>query len=673
VDIDEARKRVKSLKDEISRHNYLYYVMDNPEIDDRDYDILIRKLQELEDRFPDLATDDSPTRRVGGAPLDAFKKVEHSESMLSLDNALDINELESFMKRTETSLATDRISYECELKIDGLAVSLIYEDGVFRSGSTRGNGKIGEDVTRNLRTIRSLPLSLLEEVPGILEVRGEVFIYKEDFAKLNMIREERGDPLFANPRNASAGSLRQLDSSVTSERHLTVYLYHIVDPGKYGLESQDQMLAWLRKIGFPVQKSNKLCSNHGEVMDFIEQWREGRHSLNYVTDGVAVKVNDLALRDRLGATAKAPKWAIAFKYPPEEKLTKVLDIEVSVGRTGALTPTAVLDPVFLSGTVVRRASLHNQDEVVRKDIRIGDMVWVRKAGEIIPEIVRSEKEKRDGSEKLFHMPDRCPVCESPVVRLPEEVAVRCPNTSCPAQIKEGMLHFASRQGLDIRGLGEKIIEQIIERKMIGDLADIFSLSADDFASLERMGKKSAEKLLLALDTARKRPLTNLVTALGIRYVGSKAAELLAEEFHSLEILMECDEETLSDIPGIGTVMAASVVAYFKDPHNLRMLAKLREAGVKMEDDVVSEPSDPKIFEGKRLVFTGELSSMSRPAAESIVKRLGGKTSSSVSSKTSMVVTGANPGSKYDKAMALNIPVIDEETFLEQIAPYIQGE
>ena len=669
MDIGAARRRVKSLKNEIFRHNYLYYVMDNPEIDDREYDLMIRDLQQLEAEFPELALSDSPTRRVGGVPLDAFRKVEHQESMLSLDNALDIGELEAFMRRTEASLEMDRVAYECELKIDGLAVSLIYDNGVFQSGSTRGNGRIGEDVTQNLRTIRSLPLRLLEDVSGILEVRGEVFMYKEDFAMLNAAREERGEPLFANPRNASAGSLRQLDPSVTSKRRLAIYLYHIVNPNKYGLESQQQILAWLKRIGFPVQGSNVLCSSHEEIMNFIERWRESRHTLNYVTDGVVVKVNDLAKRIRLGVTAKAPKWAIAFKYPPEEKLTKVLAIEISVGRTGALTPTAVLDPVSLSGTTVRRASLHNQDEVMRKDIRIGDMVWVRKAGEIIPEIVRVENEKRNGSENPFLMPATCPVCGSPVVQLPGEVAMRCPNTSCPAQIKEGLLHFASRQGLDIRGLGEKIIEQIIDRKMISDLADIFSLSLEDLSSLERMGDKSASNLLLAIETSKNRPLANIITALGIRYVGSKAAELLAEEFRSLDSLMKCDEETISEIPGIGPVVAASVVAYFKDPHNLNMLEKLYKAGIRTEDEN-KEPSVQRIFEGKRLVFTGELSSMSRPEAESIVKKLGGKTSSSVSSKTSIVVAGANPGSKYDKAMDLGVTVIDEAAFLRQVRPYI---
>jgi DNA ligase (NAD+) len=669
VDIHEARKRVEKLRNEILRHNHLYYVMDDPQIDDRDYDLLIRELQDLESQFPQLITADSPTLRVGGAALDSFEKVEHSVPMLSLDNALDTKELEAFLDRIQKSLGGQSVQYVCEPKIDGLAVSLVYQDGVFLRGATRGNGKTGEDVTSNLRTIRSLPLRLLEMVPGTLEVRGEVFMYKEDFARLNYSREEKGEPLFANPRNASAGSLRQLDPVVTSSRPLAVCLYHVVHPEKFGLQSQNEILEWLQKTGFPVQKDNTLCSGNGEVLDFIREWDARRHELNYVTDGVVIKINELAQWGRLGVTAKAPRWAIAFKYPPEEKKTRVLDIEVSVGRTGALTPTAILEPVHLSGTVVRRASLHNQDEVLRKDIRIGDMVCVRKAGEIIPEIVSSDPDLRDGTEKEFVMPDSCPVCGSHVTRLPGEVAVRCPNTSCPAQIKEGLLHFASRQGLDIRGLGEKIIEQIIDRKMIADLADIFFLSEENLSSLERMGTRSAKNLLRSLDRSRKRPLSNLITALGIRYVGSKAAEVLAEEFHSISALMKADEQTLSSIPGIGSVMAASVIAYFEDTHNLAMIEKLKEAGVKMEEEMEDAFSGPLIFKDKRVVFTGELASMSRSAAEGLVRKLGGKTSSSVSSRTSLVVTGSNPGSKYDKAVTLGVPIMDEQAFLDMIGPY----
>lgn len=669
MDIHEARKRVETLRNEILRHNHLYYVMDDPEIDDRDYDLLIRELQDLESQFPQLITADSPTLRVGGAALEAFEKVEHSVPMLSLDNALDTKDLESFLDRIHKSLGKPSVQYVCEPKIDGLAVSLVYQDGVFLRGATRGNGKTGEDVTSNLRTIRSLPLRLQEMVPGMLEVRGEVFMYKEDFARLNYSREEKGEPLFANPRNASAGSLRQLDPTVTSDRPLAVCLYHVVHPENFGLQSQSEILEWLRKTGFPVQKDNTLCSGNDEVLDFIEQWDAKRHELNYVTDGVVIKINELAQWDRLGVTAKAPRWAIAFKYPPEEKKTRVLDIEVSVGRTGALTPTAILEPVHLSGTVVRRASLHNQDEVLRKDIRIGDMVCVRKAGEIIPEIVNSDPDLRDGTEKEFSMPESCPVCGSHVTRLPGEVAVRCPNTSCPAQIKEGLLHFASRQGLDIRGLGEKIIEQIIEKQMIRDLADIFFLSEENLSSLERMGTKSAKNLLRSLASSRTRPLSNLITALGIRYVGSKAAEVLAEEFHSISALMKADEQTLSSIPGIGSVIAASVIAYFGDTHNLAMIEKLKDAGIKMEEEIEETFSGPLIFKDKRIVFTGELASMSRSAAEGLVRKLGGKTSSSVSSRTSLVVIGSNPGSKYDKAVNLGVSIMDEQSFLEMIDPY----
>ena len=669
MDIKDARERVKYLKDEISRHNYLYYVIDSPEIGDRDYDLLMRELVNIESEYPELLTLDSPTRRVGGIPLDSFVKIEHSEPMLSLDNALNVDELKAFFKRVSSTLGSDDLVYDCELKIDGLAVTLLYENGVFISGATRGNGRIGEDVTSNLRTIRSLPLRLPQTIPGFLEVRGEVFMNKKDFACLNLSREENGEPLFANPRNASAGSLRQLDPAVTARRPLSVYIYHVVDPDKYGLIDQFQILRWLKETGFPTQNSNKLCSGQNEVLEFIEHWREKRHELEYVTDGVVVKVNDRTRWSRLGVTAKAPKWAIAFKYPPEEKLSTVIEIEVSVGRTGVLTPTAILEPVHLAGTVVRRASLHNQDEVSRKDVRVGDRVWVRKAGEIIPEVVCVDKEGRNGTQSPFSMPAICPECGSPVIRLPEEVAVRCPNTSCPAQIREGLLHFASRQGLDIRGLGEKVIEQMIEQGLIHDMADIFFLSREKIASLERMGYKSADNLLRSLESSRKCPLANLLTALGIRYVGSKAAEVLADEYKDLSGLMASNEDELSSIPGIGPRIAASIIAYFRDPHNLAVIEKLKLAGVNMEEEIVDRASFPMIFNDMRIVFTGEISSMTRHKAEEIVKKLGGRTSSNVSSRTSFVVVGLNPGSKYEKALSLNVKTIDERAFMEMIDPY----
>ena len=671
--IQEAKERIDRLKKDIEDHNYRYYVLDDPSIDDSEYDHMMHELKELEKEYPEFSTSDSPAARVGGQPLDAFEKIEHSEPMLSLDNALGIDELKSFFSRVSQSLGDKEIDYVCELKIDGLAVSLLYKDGLFIRGATRGNGRIGENVTRNLKTVRSLPLSLRSSVKGDLEVRGEVYMNKEHFAELNRRREEAGEPLFANPRNASAGSLRQLDPSVTSSRPLALFVYYMLDPGNSGLKTQGQILKWLRETGFPTQQQNRICHGPEEVLAFIEEWRDKRHELSYVTDGVVVKVNDRSLWKKLGNTAKSPKWAIAFKYPPEEKLSRVKDIVISVGRTGALTPTAILDPVHLSGTIVRRASLHNEDEVKRKDIRIGDMAWVRKAGEIIPEIIKVDKERRSGDEKPFRMPDKWPECGSGVVRLPGEVAVRCVNASCPAQLREGLIHFASRQAMDIRGLGEKIIEKLIEKEMVTDIADIYYLDKAQLLDLERMGEKSADNLLRAIEKSRECSLENLVTALGIRFVGSKVAETLAGYFSNIKDLENASAESLSKLEGIGDKIAVSINAYFNDATNLRVLEKLSDAGVKMRsENTPYEAVADKIFQDMRIVFTGELDSFSRKDAEDVVKQLGGKTSSSISRRTSIVVAGSDPGSKYKKASDLGVRIIDEKAFLEMITPYIDG-
>ncbi|MBN1332713.1 MAG: NAD-dependent DNA ligase LigA [Synergistales bacterium] len=670
----KARKRIDELRKEISRHDHLYYVLDRPEIEDDHYDRLIRELKGLEEEYPEFQSADSPTRRVGGEPLSSFEKITHSEPMLSLDNALDISELGAFFRRVRQSLGSGDIEYICEHKIDGLAVSLFYRDGRFVRGATRGDGRTGEDVTSNLRTIRSLPLALQQDMEGEIEVRGEVFMKKEDFARINAIREDRGEPLFANPRNASAGSLRQLDPSISASRPLTLFIYHLLRPEQIGLSLQSDILQWLKASGLPVQQDNRLCSSEEEVYAYIEEWREKRHDLPYVTDGVVIKVNDRALWKDLGVTAKSPKWAIAFKYPPEEKLTQVLDIEVSVGRTGTLTPTAILEPVHLSGTVVRRASLHNQDEVARKDVRIGDTVRVRKAGEIIPEVISVDRDRRKGDEVPFRMPEKCPECGSSVVRIPGEVAIRCPNISCPAQLREGILHFASRQGMDIRGLGEKIIEMLIREGLVKNVADLYFLNTSELESLERMGERSASNLLESLERSKTRPLANLINALGIRYVGSKASEILADEFLDLASLASAGEERLAGLEGIGPRIAASIVAYFRDPQNLSMLSQLKEAGVSMEEEKDKGTEElPPLFEGMRVVFTGELSSMPRGEAEGIVKKLGGKTSSSVSSNTSLLVVGSEPGSKYSKAQELHVRIADEEEFLEMIKPLLDQE
>lgn len=664
--LEEARIEAQKLREEIARHNYLYYVLDSPEIEDDAYDALLRRLAEIEKAFPELAVHDSPTSRIGGEPRSEFKKVRHEEPMLSLDNALNLEELGSFYSRLETSLGEKNVPVLCEPKIDGLAVSLIYEEGHFINGSTRGDGFVGEDVTTNLRTIRSLPLVLRHPAPGHLEVRGEVLMMKKDFLELNRQREEEGEPPFANPRNAAAGSLRQLDPAITASRRLRIFLYHIVNATQIGIQTQEELLAWLKEAGFPVQPFQRLCKSFNEIREFIEFWDLKRFENPYVTDGVVVKLNNLTQREVLGNTSRAPRWAIAFKFPPEEKLSRILDIEVTVGRTGVLTPTAILEPVFLSGTTVQRASLHNEDNIRRKDIRVGDYVWVRKAGEIIPEIVRVEKSKRTGKELPFIMPSTCPVCGSLVVHLPGEVAIRCPNRSCPAQLKEGILHFASRSGMDIRGLGEKIAEQLVERGLVRDLADLYTLDEKKLLSLDRMGVKSAQNLLSSIEQSKKRPLSALLTALGIRYVGPRIASILANQFKDLDSLKKASLETLSAIEGIGPTIAASIVAFFKDPHNLETVSRLETYGVvtKMTDSAEGNQKE-KIgapLKGLKFVFTGELNKMSRSEAERIVQLMGGETPSSVSSKTSYVVVGENPGSKLQKAMELGIKILDETAF-----------
>ncbi|MEA3285298.1 MAG: NAD-dependent DNA ligase LigA, partial [Synergistota bacterium] len=567
-------RRYESLKKEIARHDRLYYVLDSPEIDDSSYDRMMRELLELEREHPTLVSDDSPSRRVGGRPMDGFLKVVHSHPMLSLDDVFDVSELRSFLSRATGPVSS--FPWVCELKIDGLAVSLIYEDGVFVGGATRGDGSVGEDVTSNLLTVRSLPLRLDIDVPGKLEVRGEVYMAKDSFAGLNERREEKGDPLFANPRNAAAGSLRQLDPKVAAARRLDLFVYAVVSPEERGIHSQSGLLSWLKKAGLPVQDAWKLCYDLDEVEAFVARWREERFSLSYVTDGVVVKADPVEQWDRLGRTARAPRWAVAYKYPPEEKTTVLKEIEISVGRTGAMTPVAILEPVQLAGSVVRRASLHNEDEIRRKDVRIGDRVKVRKAGEIIPEIVSVDSESRNGSEIPFEMPRNCPICGSEAVRLPDESAWRCPNKSCPAQMNEELRHFASRGCMDIRGLGERVASQLVGSGLVRDLADVYDLREEQIISLDRMGPKSASNLISAIRGSKDRPLAALLAGLGIRHVGKGVAELLVERYGSMEALRRADPEELGSIDGIGPAIAASLEAFFSDDGNIRTLDRLMD-------------------------------------------------------------------------------------------------
>jgi len=671
---DNTKLRIDELYEQLARHGRLYYENDAPIVSDTEYDAMLRELGELETAYPEFTRADSPTKRVGGAALEKFEKVEHSFPMLSLDNVFSEEELLAFGTRIDERLNdhAEKRSFVCEMKIDGLAVSLMYENGVFARGATRGDGKIGEDVTENLRTVKSLPLRLHNNndesaVPERLEVRGEVFITREQFAELNRTREENGEPLFANPRNAAAGSLRQLDSKITAARGLSMFLYYIVEPDKHGLSTHSGVLRRLAELGFPTQEAWAFCETMEDASTFVKKWRERRFDLNYVTDGVVIKLDDIRQWEKLGATSHAPRWATAFKYPPEAVYTRVLSIEISVGRTGALTPVANLEPVRVSGTTVQRAGLHNDDEVKRKDIRVGDRVKIHKAGEIIPEILDVDKDARTGVETVFVMPSLCPACGSQVVRLPGEVAVRCPNrNSCPAQLKESLRYFASRGGMDIRGLGDKLAEQLIEKKTVQNLADIYSLTTDDVAGLDRMGEKSAKKLIEAIENSKKRPLAALLAALGIRFVGERAAETLAEHFGSMSALREVSEEELALVDGIGPVIASSVEAFFNDEANSKLLARLEERGLSALTAVsAAAPRKTEgIFSGMTVVFTGEMSSLTRGDAEKLIKELGGKTTKSVNASTSLVVSGDKAGSKLDKAAALGVKVISEAEFLE---------
>ena len=662
---DELRESYHHLVDELNHHGYLYYVLDAPEIEDDQYDALMQELLKLEKTHPEWIRADSPSRRVGGAVLDSFQKVTHSQPMLSLEDVFSKEELHEWLSRAAQGVEKEWIPWCCELKIDGLAVSLIYEDGLFVQGSTRGDGHVGEDVTENLRTIKDLPLRLSGNVPGHLELRGEVYMSKDGFAKLNAEREEAGQPLFANPRNAAAGSLRQLDPSIAAKRNLRLFVYYLQAPENRDLHSQSEILTWLKERGLPVQNAWSVVQTGSQASEFIDEWEQKRYGLPYATDGVVFKSEKIDYWSVLGNNVKTPRWSVAYKYPPEERQTRLESIEISVGRTGALTPVANLQPVLISGTIVKRASLHNEDEIQRKDIRVGDMVWVRKAGEIIPEIVRVEVKERTGSECVFSMPQVCPVCGATVVRLPDEAACRCPNKSCPAQLTQGLIHFASRQGMNIQGLGESLASQLVQSGLVRQFSDLYTLRVEPLIKLERMGEKSAVKLLTAIEKSKERPLRFLLTALGIREVGAGVAAELAKQFGSEEALASADEERLALINGVGPSIARSVKAFFEETHNQEMLFKLRAAGVCMKEAMPAR-TDEGPLSGKTFVFTGELSRMSRPKAQELVASLGAKASKSVSKKTSFVVVGSEPGSKAEKARTLGVTILDEEAFFSMI-------
>ncbi|KXG78041.1 DNA ligase [Fervidicola ferrireducens] len=659
----EAEKRIKELRELINYHNKQYYVYDNPVISDAEYDKLMRELEELERKFPELVTPDSPTQRVGGEPLPYFTQVVHRVPMMSLSNAFDEGELRDFHRRVTEVVGND-VEYVVELKIDGLAVSITYENGIYKTAATRGDGEVGEDVTQNVKTIKSVPLKLdfpPDKSPAILEVRGEVYLPKEDFRKLNEEREEQGLPLFANPRNAAAGSLRQLDPKVTAKRPLAVFIYGLGYAEGIEFETHYEALQFFKRIGLRVNPHIVLFDKFDDVVDYCLSWNEKRHELPYEIDGMVIKVNSLEQQRLLGSTAKSPRWAIAYKFPAEQKTTVIKDIIVRVGRTGVLTPTAVLEPVRIAGSTVSKATLHNEDYIREKDIKIGDTVIVHKAGDVIPEVVGVVKEKRTGKERDFEMPRRCPECGSEAVRLPGEAAYRCTNsTGCPAQIRRSIEHFASRDAMDIRGLGPAIVSLLISQGLIKDAADLYYLKREDLVTLERMGEKSAANLLSAIEESKKRPLDRVIYALGIPFVGSRTASLLADAFGSMEELEKATYEDLIKVPEIGDKIAESILAFFRQEQTKALISRLKAAGVNMEAKKKEE--GPKPLEGLTFVLTGALEKYTRQQATELIEKLGGKVTGSVSKKTDYVVVGKDPGSKYEKALKLGIKILNEAEF-----------
>ncbi len=667
---EEAKKRIEELRKEIHYHNYRYYVLNDPVISDAEYDALMRELRELEAQFPDLITPDSPTQRVGAPPQEEFKTRRHAIPMMSLEDARNEDELREFDQRIKRMLGLSpsaKIEYVVEPKYDGASLEVTYENGVLVAAATRGDGVTGEDVTANARTIRPIPLRLLSlngvPIPRVLDVRGEVLMKKADFEALNREREARGETLFANPRNAAAGSLRQLDPNITAQRKLDFIAWGIGRVEGLTFQTHAQVLDTLEKLGFKTSYPRRICKGIDEVIEYYRDLEEKRDDFAYELDGIVVKVNDLALWERLGTTARSPRYAIAGKFKPREKTTRLLDVVHQVGRTGIITPVAVLEPVEVGGVTVSRATLHNYEEVERKDIRIGDWVLIYRAGDVIPEVVKPIKDRRTGDEKPIVPPTQCPVCQGPVVK--EGAYLKCINLACPAQLKGALKHMASRHALDIEGLGEKISNLLVETGLVKDPADLFYLKKEDLLRLPGFAEKSAQNLLDQIDRARKIPLSRFLMALGIPGVGSHMARVLARHFETLEELMKASEEVLLRIEGIGPETARSIVAFFREPHNLRIIEKMKKAGVTLLSEKVKVPvSSP--FAGKTVVFTGALQSMSREEAQKLVESLGGRAASSVSRKTDFVVVGENPGSKYRKALELGIRILNEEEFLSMV-------
>lgn len=663
-----ARKRIAELRKEIELHNRLYYEEAAPRISDREYDALYRELLDLEKQFPDLASPDSPTKRVGETPLKAFAQITHRVPMLSLDNTYSEEELADFYRRLERLLPNESIPVVIEPKIDGVAVSLLYEKGKLLYAATRGDGAVGDDITQNIRTIRAVPAQLKGKAPALLEVRGEVFMRKDGFAKLNASREEEGLPVFANPRNAAAGSLKQLDSAIVAQRPLGVIFYGTGAIEGADLERHSELFPWLNKLGLSVAEKWWTADSVEEILRAIRELDHLRHKFAYQTDGAVVKVDSFAQRETLGFTSKSPRWAIAYKYEAEQVETRLLDIVVQVGRTGVLTPVAVLEPIFVSGSTVSRATLHNEEEIARKDIRIGDVVVIEKAGEVIPAVVSVRTDLRKGSERVFKMPRKCPACGSAVQKDEGQVAVRCVNAQCPAQLRRRIEHFASRGAMDIEGLGEVMVGQLVTHELLQDVSDIYQLEEAKLATLERVGEKSIRNLLEAIEGSKARPLWRLIFALGILHVGVTSSRALANHFRSMEKLMASPPEELQKIPDVGEVVGQSIHGFFREPTNRKLIARLDKAGLRMVDDSpapgAADESSP--FSGT-WVITGTLSQPRDEIAEEIIAR-GGKVSGSVSKKTRYVLAGDEAGSKLEKAKKLGVKILREADFRAMLPP-----
>ncbi len=667
---EEAKKRIEELRELINYHNYRYYVLNDPVISDAEYDELMRELKQLEEQFPEFITPDSPTQRVGAPPREEFGTIRHALPMLSLEDARNEQEIRDFDARIKRALGLPpdaRIEYVAEPKYDGTSLEIIYENGRYRAAATRGDGITGEDVTPNARTIRTIPLRLLKNdrfpIPERVDVRGEVLMKKADFEALNREREKRGEPLFANPRNAAAGSLRQLDPNITAQRKLDFVAWGLGLVRGIEFRTQEEVLEALSAWGFKTSQPRRLCRGIEEVLEYYREMEERRDDFEYELDGIVVKVNDLSLWDRLGTTARSPRYAFAGKFKPREKTTRLIDVVYQVGRTGIITPVAVLEPVEVGGVIVSRATLHNFDEVRRKDIRIGDYVLVHRAGDVIPEIVKPIKERRTGNEKPIEPPTHCPVCGAPTVR--EGAYYKCVNIACPAKLKGMLKHMASRHALDIEGLGEKIAQLLVDRGLVKDPADLFYLKKEDLLRLPGFAEKSAQNLLDQIEKAKRIPLSRFLFALGIPGVGSHTAKILAQHFETLDDLMKASETDLLSIPGIGPETARSIVTFFREPRNREVIQKFLKAGVTPLPEKRKEVKESPLA-GKTVVFTGALKSMTREEAQRLVEELGGHAASSVSRKTDFVVVGENPGSKYQKALQLGIKILTEEEFLKLV-------